>query len=184
MTTPATDTRDILHPFERAGLGVAPFALTACRENWYVACQGADRQPGGTCDFCLTGIAHEFHIKSSDGKTFKVGCDCVMKLGRDDNRLVSQVERIVLARKREAAKANTAKRKASKTERVKAAIDRLANDIDLQSSLANQPHPKGFTGLTLLDYCGWMIENAGLTGKFTVATIIEKNAANLETVTV
>lgn len=70
-----------VHPFEKAGLGVGPFRCVGMTENWYSACQG-HKQPGGTCQFCANGIAYEFHIRSADGKTFKVGSDCVMRTGQ------------------------------------------------------------------------------------------------------
>src|SRR5262245_32855473 len=93
-TTCETTAPDDRHPFERAGLGKAPFRFVTHRENWYSACQG-HRQPGGTCDYCLNGIANEFVIRSVDGREFVVGSDCVMKLDRADNRLVTAVERKV-----------------------------------------------------------------------------------------
>ena len=81
---------EVIHPFERAGLGKAPFRFDAMRENVYIACQGSQPQPGGTCDYCSNGIMYEYWIKSSDGRSFKVGCDCVRKLERADNRLIRE----------------------------------------------------------------------------------------------
>lgn len=72
------ETAQTIHPFERAGLGKAPFRCTAVVTNWYSACPG-HRQPGGSCDYCGTGIAYEYIISDSTGKTFKVGSDCVAK---------------------------------------------------------------------------------------------------------
>lgn len=63
--------------FERAGMGLAPFILRGVEEKVHVACPGATPQPGGTCDFCGTGIRYVFHIESADGKKWGVGCDCV-----------------------------------------------------------------------------------------------------------
>jgi len=58
-----------VHPFEQKGLGVAPFN-----------CVGVEVNPAySSCDFCNTAIKYEFKIKSSDGKLFKVGSDCVCK---------------------------------------------------------------------------------------------------------
>jgi hypothetical protein len=68
------------HPFEKAGLGYAPFRCVGCRENWFVM-PGFGRKPGGTCDYCGTGILYEFVIKDKNGKSFVVGCDCVAKTG-------------------------------------------------------------------------------------------------------
>lgn len=92
-----------IHPFEAAGLGLAPFKLIGFdRKVGPIKMEdgtevGAPGQPMGTCDFCGTGIADCYRIKSSDLKTFVVGCDCVLKLGRSDNRLVGEVKRKKLA---------------------------------------------------------------------------------------
>lgn len=69
-----------LHPFERAGLGRAPFRCTAVRTNWFEM-PGFGRKPGGCCDYCYTGILYEYVIESSDGKAFVVGSDCVRRTG-------------------------------------------------------------------------------------------------------
>lgn len=76
------DTTATLHPFERAGLGKAPFRCVDVVQNWYSACQG-HRQPGGSCDYCGTGIAYEFIISDATGNRFKVGSDCVAKTHAD-----------------------------------------------------------------------------------------------------
>lgn len=67
-----------MHPFEKAGLGKAPFECFGMTENWYSAAPG-HKQPGGSCKYCGTGIAYEYHIKSFDNHTFVVGCECVRK---------------------------------------------------------------------------------------------------------
>ena len=69
-----------LHPFEKAGLGVAPFRCIGVRENVYLVGDGSSKA-GGSCDYCGTGIRWEYLINSTAGKMFKVGCDCVAKTG-------------------------------------------------------------------------------------------------------
>lgn len=81
-----------LHAFEVAGLGKAPFRYVGCRKNVFVACPGAPPKAGGTCDYCSQGIMYECVIKSSDGKTFVVGCDCVRRTNVN-NRVLSEMER-------------------------------------------------------------------------------------------
>jgi hypothetical protein len=81
------------HPFERAGLGRAPFRCVGYSENVYSACPG-HVQPGGTCCYCGQGIRYEAIICSDDGKRFTVGFDCVAKLHRDDNVLASEADRL------------------------------------------------------------------------------------------
>lgn len=88
-----------VHPFERAGLGVAPFRCTGVFEKTYQACQGAPVQSAGMCDFCGTCIRYCYQIQSADGRTFVVGCDCVAKT--DDTQLEEQVRRAERAYRRE-----------------------------------------------------------------------------------
>lgn len=68
-----------IHPFERAGLGIAPFRCTGVEEKVYGPCN----QPAGTCDYCGNGIKYVYHVRSSDGKEFGVGCDCIRKVDRE-----------------------------------------------------------------------------------------------------
>ena len=70
------------HPFEKSGLGKAPFSCTGVSENVWENGDGTTKG-GGVCDYCGTGIRWEFWIKGSvaGAKQFKVGCDCVAKTG-------------------------------------------------------------------------------------------------------
>ena len=72
----------MVHPFERAGLGKAPFKCTHVTENVFVVGDGTTKA-GGCCDYCGTGIRWEFWIRGSvaGARQFKVGCDCVAKTG-------------------------------------------------------------------------------------------------------
>lgn len=81
-----------VHPFEIVGLGRAPFRLIGMEKRVYSAAPG-HQQPAGTCDACGQGIMYCYSIQSHCGKVSTVGCDCVMKLDREDNRLVSAVQR-------------------------------------------------------------------------------------------
>jgi hypothetical protein len=58
------------HPFERAGLGKAPFFFTH---------EVTRPRPGAAakCDHCGKRINKEFWVQSSDDKVFKVGLTCV-----------------------------------------------------------------------------------------------------------
>jgi len=80
---PRTDDRAQvgLHCFERAGLGKAPFKIVGSYECKFQAFVGAPVQCGGSCDYCGQGIMYAVAIKSADGHTFKVGCDCVARTG-------------------------------------------------------------------------------------------------------
>lgn len=83
-----------IHPFEEAGLGRAPFRFVEMTVSVYSAAPGHS-QPAGTCDYCGQGIKYCCHIASVDGKTAVVGCDCIRKLERIDNRLISDIDREV-----------------------------------------------------------------------------------------
>jgi hypothetical protein len=77
-----TERRAMTHPFEKTGLGKAPFSCTHVTENVFALPDGTTKA-GGCCDYCGTGIRWEFWIKGSvaGAKQFKVGCDCVAKTG-------------------------------------------------------------------------------------------------------
>lgn len=62
---------DKIHLFEQAGLGKAPF--------YYVG--DAEANPCISCDYCSHAIKAVFMVQSSDGKTFRVGSDCIFKVG-------------------------------------------------------------------------------------------------------
>lgn len=70
------------HPFEKAGLGKAPFYCTHVTENVFENGDGTTKA-GGCCSYCGTGIRWEFWIKDSvaGSRQFRVGCDCVAKTG-------------------------------------------------------------------------------------------------------
>lgn len=157
--TLADGERATTHCFELAGLGTAPFEFTGhVTENTYCACPGAPLQPGGTCDFCGTGIRYEFWVRSAAGNEFKVGCDCIHKTG--DRGLIQQIsaaERKLRDAKNAAAKA----RKIAKlTQRIEAAKTLLPTVI---GTLASIPHPSSYfadQGKTLLDYVRWCFANS------------------------
>lgn len=68
----------LYHKFTEAGLGQAPFRFIGCTENRFQMADGTTK-PGGSCDYCYTGILYEFWIMSADGKRSKVGCECIRK---------------------------------------------------------------------------------------------------------
>ena len=82
------ESKQKLHPFEISGLGLAPFRFVGFERKVGPInladglTIGAAGQPMGMCDHCGQGIANCFSIKSSDGKTFIVGSDCVASWGR------------------------------------------------------------------------------------------------------
>lgn len=82
------NTKNELHPFERAKLGTAPFRVVAYEymrgpmkriENGVAVTYGSPGQPMGTCDYCGACLVHVFFVRSADDKVFRVGSDCVHK---------------------------------------------------------------------------------------------------------
>lgn len=117
-----------LHPFQRAGLGFAPFTLVR-----------VERHAGGACGYCGSLIGHRFVCKDVDGREFVVGSDCIAKVaatGRHDPKM-----------------ARDAKRLAAEAERDNWEARRRAAWEAIQSRPAlftDQPHPWK-TGATMRD---------------------------------
>lgn len=81
-----------IHPFEAAGLGKAPFKCVGYEYRTFQACQGAPVQVGGSCRYCGQGICHTYLIKSSDGKTFPVGSNCVEKTNSKGAKILTEIQ--------------------------------------------------------------------------------------------
>jgi hypothetical protein len=171
----ATANARALHPFERAGLGKAPFYFVGLTEKTYQACHGAPVQPGGTCAFCGTGIRYCCQIKSADGARFVVGCDCVQRLaderndGSDTALALRKLAAVVSAAERKIA----AQKRAQKAAGVLASIETSLADAAIRATLETRPHPRAFAGLSLLNWCEWMLANAGAKGRAEVAKAIK-----------
>lgn len=165
-TETAGETVRELHPFERAGLGTAPFRCTGSGREVYVACQGAPVQPGAACDYCGAGIFEVYRIRSADGREFKVGSTCVGRTG--DAKLIKVV-------KAETRKRQTELRHAREAKRVDEAREFLTRD-DVRAALSAKPHANEWRakqGATLLDWAEWMMENAGTAGQLRVLRAVK-----------
>lgn len=176
-------TTETMHPFERAGLGKAPFRFTGLKEQ--DLCHGEailnrdeyertgikmTTKPGGSCDYCGTYIVVMCGIESSDGKRFKVGSDCACKV--DDKPLTDKVKCAVNKRRAAIKKVSNANRIAA----AKALMPSVA------PALQQEPHPKSWRaekGETLYDWCAWMFKNAGNTGMIRAARKVERAAASV-----
>lgn len=155
-------TETTIHCFEAAGLGKAPFSYEgvvhqdmAYGERILGTIGGCmmTTKPGGTCDYCGTYIVNMFRVRSADGKTFKVGCDCIRKTG--DDGLIRRVEKDVKA-------ADKKRREDRKTAKLLAAKEYCLSTIPAnRGTLASLPHPSptlANNGSTGLDYANWMTE--------------------------
>ncbi len=165
----------VVHKFEVAGLGKAPFRFDGFEVKTYQACHGAPVQPGASCDFCGTGIMNVFWIKGADGKRFKVGCDCVEKTG--DRGLLKVINAKVAEHKRELAHARIER---------KVAEARLVLPT-IADALRSQPHPYEWLakkGCSKLDFVEWTLAHAGWSAQERAAKLILKEAAALAAATV
>lgn len=168
---------ETIHPWETAGLGRAPFRCIGVEHRVGPIHQldkngeptglmsGAPGQPMGTCDACGMGIADCYIIRSADRKIFVVGCDCVAKVGRD--RAATPLERDVRRHR-------LALEHAKDDKRIRAARERFPS---VREALTAQPHPyKGQRdrGMTLADWCEFMLHRAGRSGGIKAARVVER----------
>jgi hypothetical protein len=163
-----------IHPFEMTGLGVAPFVFIGTTVKLHHV-PGEMPRAGSSCDFCGTGIALECWIRGADGRTFKVGCDCVRKT--NDPALVKRATEAQKEHERNMRAARNAKRESANMLRIWKA---WAQWDAVREAFGTRPHPRGFvdreTGraLTLADWAKWMMVHAGTSGRLQVAKEIEK----------
>ncbi len=149
-------TGNIVHKFEAAGLGKAPFQILRVETRTYQACPGAPVQVGTCCDFCGTGIKETYIIASADGGEFKVGNQCVRKTG--DRGLIIVVKAKEAEKRRAAAEKRHDARVAAQQEREEKAAERL-QDPAIREALEAQASPTGRG--TALDYCEFMLGSQG-----------------------
>jgi hypothetical protein len=157
---------DLIHPFERAGLGKAPFRFIGSERKTFQAHPGAPIQVGGSCDYCGTGIIEHCYIRSADGKTFKVGCDCVMKTHHKGTPLYTAAEKALKA-------ARKATKETNERARIKAAKAALEENPEL---LADRPHSRKWAadkGMTARDEVLWYLAHAGRQGQMMATKAIE-----------
>jgi hypothetical protein len=171
--------RGMMHPFEKAGLGKAPFRFVGMaqqdrlygqvilnREEYEKTGIALTTTPGGTCAFCGTGIIRMYDILSADGKRFHVGCECVNRT--EDKKLVKAVAaaRRVIDR---AARKSLADRK-------DAELKTLLADDRARAKLSSLPHPNAYKadqGCTMLDYAEFMATHSGAKGTAKVLRLIK-----------
>lgn len=162
-------TRVGKHAFELAGLGKAPFRFVGMEEKIFTV-PGGYSKPGGSCDYCSTAIRFCCNVLSADGKRFKVGCDCIAKVG--DEGLLKAYKRSPEFRKHQA------ELRFAKGQKDKAELAALIANQSVR--LSALPHPRAFvdreTGIpmTMLDYATWMAKNCGMSGTGSVLRELRK----------
>lgn len=166
-----------VHPFEKAGLGLAPFRFVGMaqqdRRYGEVILNRAEYEktgialttkPGGTCAYCGTAIVNMYDIVSSDGKKFHVGCECVNKTG--DTKLVKAVN-VQIQRN------NKAKRD-QKAAEVKAELQAILKDLEKRHTLMGVQLQRG----NLLERAEWFFVCAGATGRAKVLKEVKEALKN------
>lgn len=143
------NTAEKIHRFELAGLGEAPYTYAGNEQLVFKA--GDTVKPGGSCDYCGTAIVDAYFFRSFDGRTFKVGSDCVNKAGD------AGLKRIVNAEIRKRQKQRDVERIATMRARLDAG--------ELDAVLENAPAPKGTTlWVTPREYAWIALNRWGVTG--------------------
>lgn len=180
----------MLHPFERAGLGKAPFRFSGLvaqdlaygeailnRDEFTRTGVAITTKPGGSCAYCGTYILNMYNIESADGRRFHVGSDCVLKTAGDpgaDKKLISAVTR----KRNELNKKTRAAREAEKIAEAMAFLERA----DVRAFVESQPSPNAWRasqGDTLADYVAFAWRNAGTAARLRqVAKVREAFARN------
>jgi hypothetical protein len=143
-------TNSVVHPFQSAGLGLAPFRYMGCQikqgpirmldKSGIEIEIGSPGQPMGTCDLCGMGIKYCHVIKSADNKSFIVGSDCVEKLGGNNDLLPCILRETKIARRNERMRVveqrRAERREAAKLEREASKAALLAQHPNLAAALA------------------------------------------------
>lgn len=157
------DSMEIVHKFEVAKLGVAPFRCVGSfidegPKKWIedgVQCEsGSPGQAMGSCDYCGQGIKLCFRIKGTCGSVFVVGSSCVEKTSAKGTRIYNDVERVMLEHRRKLRHA----REDRKIEELKA----LLKTPDSREKISQSPHPhkwRSDLGENLLDFGEWTMSN-------------------------
>lgn len=123
-----------VHPFEKAGLGQAPFrciglwsmpsksVLEQNPEAYNMAmASGPKGLAKGCCDYCGTGILHHYIIQDKTGHKFVVGSECVFKTA--DSGLIYEIKII----EKQARQAKNAEKRAAEAETRRVAREEKVN---------------------------------------------------------
>lgn len=167
-----------IHPFERAGLGHAPFRSAGYAQAIFKPHPDAPARAGTSCDYCGTAIMDVFFVRSADGRKFKVGSDCIRKVFRDfDATIPADFREEFLRVEREKREV----KRVAAHERLMARVARVSEILDAHPWLfTSKPHPNAYyasQGKTLRDYYEFMLKNGGATGRTDVCRAVEKEDA-------
>jgi len=169
---------DTLHPFEKAGLGKAPFRYAGSEvkigpiQLGGGLSVGAPGQPMGTCDYCGTGISVCYTIESAEGNRFVVGCVCVNKIYKASNCTASQLARDPVYQKIKADKRDRDRKLRHERETAKITAGRQWAE-EHRSELEALPNPYR-AGENLWQQYEWFMLNAGNRGRIRILSTLKK----------
>lgn len=149
-----------IHPFEAEGLGKAPFYFVGTYEHHDTGESNGATDYGTNCDYCQAYIRNVFIVKSSDGKTFKVGSECIKKTN-SEGELLREVKIAI------------AEQKKAKLEQKWQEF--LQNESKYAEELNKVMHP-WISSLTMYDYALWIKNHSGAsdTAKRKVLSAVRK----------
>jgi hypothetical protein len=155
------------HPFEKAGLGKAPFRYVGIdaqdlmygqailnRAEYEKTGIAVTTKPGGSCAYCGNYIVNMYNVLSSDGRKFHVGSECVNKT--NDAKLIDGA--------RKDKNAMLTKRRQTKAKTSKADAQSWYDSPAIVAWLVSQAHPSAFyagQGKTLRDYYDFILRACG-----------------------
>lgn len=190
MTAPASPKPLKIHPWEDAGLGLAPFrCLGVERRIGPIKYQdpkypgitteiGAPGQPMGRCDFCGQGIADCYLILSKDGKKFVVGSDCVRRTYHEaETELPASVRKAIADNAHEKREVRAQAKREKLAALLVPLLEQARGILAAQPEiLKDKPHPM-IPGKTLRDYYEYLITCAGDERRIYVCKTIIAGAA-------
>jgi hypothetical protein len=143
-----TDSRWV-HPFEKVGLGKAPYRFAGYGHKTFQAFPGAPVQVGTSCDFCGSGICNVFWVLSSDGNRFKTGCDCIYKIYKTAPRTDALFHEV-----RKADREMRAKRRAEQALEKRARVRESRRLVNLQRArdFLDKPENAGLESALAIDH--------------------------------
>jgi hypothetical protein len=135
----------------------------------------------GTCDYCGNGIANICHIKSADGKQFRVGCDCVNKVYQESGdaslTCIEKQFRREVGRERRRAKAEERRqaREKARQDELQAQRERNGGLTDREVEIEEQKRVRAERASVAADVNGWIIDQLmqAASGSF-VDSMIDK----------
>lgn len=136
--------------WERMG-AVAPYAYKGFEKCMFQATADAPIQAGTTCDYCGTGIVNVFWVTDSQGKSFKLGCECIKALG-------SEVLTVLVESK--VRELNSIARREKEAQKVADLMPAFNQALEV---LKTRPHPNAYfasQGKTLADYALYCSKNS------------------------